>query len=93
MFEREQEGEGHQRIGFKVSAEEGSISLSAMFYSFIAYSYGSYSFPLPRISRTLGVTFLNWDFDSEFPMVELWHLRLKFRPASILNPRESLFHS
>ena len=24
-------------------------------------------------------------------MVEHWHLRLKFRPASILDPRESFF--
>ena len=26
-------------------------------------------------------------------MVEHWNLRLKLRPASILDPRESLFHA
>ena len=79
-----------QMIGFYVSAEEGYISLSAIFYLMFL---GFYTFPIPGIRRTLGVTFWNWDFDSGYLMVEHWHLRLKFRPATILNPRESFFHS
>ena len=75
-------------IGFYVSAEEGYISLSAIFYLMFL---GFYTFPIPGIRRTLGVTFWNWDFDSGFQMVEHWHLGLKFRPASILDPRESFF--
>ena len=55
--------------------------------------YGFYSFPLPLgIRSTLGVTFWNWEFDSWLLVVEFWHLRVKFRSESFLDPRESLFH-
>ena len=71
-----------------MSAEEGYISLSAIFYLMFL---GFYTFPIPGIRRTLGVTFWKWYFDSGFLIVEHWHLKLKFRPASILDPRESFF--
>ena len=77
-------------IGFYVSAKEGYISFSAIFYLMFL---GFYTFPLPGIRITLGVTIWYWDFNSGFPKVEHWHLRLKFRPASILDQRESFFHS
>ena len=55
--------------------------------------FGFYSFPLPLgIRSTLGVTFWNWDFDSWLLVVEFWHLRVKFRSGSFLDPHESLFH-